>query len=385
MAKHTTVLADLLRHLSRSDFGGAVKKHQADKGVRTLSTFDLFRMMVYGQLSGCFSVWEIENSLLANNTKLYHAGLPRLKRSTFCDAMEKRDHHVFEDVFHMVVDKAQGIAGKMKKVFKNPLRIIDASVISVCLTRYDWAAYRKAKGAVKPHLSLDGDNLMPYDAYLSTGKVHDVHGMAELCGETGVIYVLDRGYVDYKSLYNIDLQGSTFVTRMKSNGAYKRIKNNPHDKNGVILSDVLIQLTGTQTKKNYPKAIRKIKYYDEEYHHRYEIITNNLEMEAQEIADIYKRRWQVELFFKWIKQNLKIKTFWGTSENAVFSQIWVALIISVLLWICKTLDGIISSAHQMLQMMKTTLLSKGSILELCMSKPPPPKIVSLQPLLEGLL
>jgi hypothetical protein len=148
---------------------------------------------------------------------------------------------------------------------------------------------------------------------------------------------------------------------------------------------VLIQLTGTKTKKHYPKAIRKIKCHDAEYHHTYEFITNDLETGAQEIADIYKRRWQVELFFKWIKQNLKIKSFWGISENAVYSQIWVALIISVLLWICKTLEGITASARQILQMIKTTLLSKGSIAELCTNKPPPPKIVSLQPLLEGLL
>jgi hypothetical protein len=149
--------------------------------------------MVYGQLSGCFSVREIENSLLANSSKIYHAGIPQLKRSAFCDAMEKRDRQVFEDVFHAVVDKAQMTAGKTKKLFKNPLRIIDASVISLCLATYDRASYRKAKGAVKLHLNPDGDNLMPYDAYLSTGKVHDVHGMAELCDDSGVIYVLDRG------------------------------------------------------------------------------------------------------------------------------------------------------------------------------------------------
>ena len=154
----------MLSHLSRSDFGKAVKKHQADKGVRTLSTFDFFRLMVYGQLAGCFSVREIENSLKANSSKLYHAGLPQLKRSTFCDAMEKRDRHVFEAVFHAVAGKAQALAGKTKKHFKNPLRIIDASVISLCLATYNWAAYRKAQGAVKLHLNLDGDTLMPYDA-----------------------------------------------------------------------------------------------------------------------------------------------------------------------------------------------------------------------------
>jgi hypothetical protein len=384
MTKHTTVLAGLLSHLSRSDFEKAVKEYRADKGARTLSTYNFFKMMAYGQLSGCFSVREIENTMKANGSQLYHAGLSQLKRSTFCDAMKKRDNHVFEAVFHALVDKAQRIAGNTKQLFKNPLRIIDASLISLCLKTCDWAAYRKAKGAVKLHLSLDGDNLMPYDAWLTEGKVHDVHGMAALCDETGVIYVLDRGYVDYKSLYSIDLQGSTFVTRMKHNGAFSRTHNNPHAKGGPILSDVVIQLTGPKTKKLYPKPLRKVKYYDKEYHRTYEFITNNFELTAQEVADIYKRRWQVELFFKWIKQNLRIKAFWGTSKNAVFTQIWAALIISVLLWISKTLNGITASAHQLLQMMKTTLLAKSSILELCAAKPPPPKIASAQLLLEGL-
>jgi hypothetical protein len=164
MTKHATVLASLLRHLSRSDFGKAVKEHHAAKGVRTLSTFDFFKQTVYGQLAGCFSVREIENSLPANSSKLYHAGLPQLKRSTFRDAMEKRDHRVFEDVFHAMVDKARMTAGRTKKLFKNPLRIIDASVVSLCLATYDWASCRKAKGAVKLRLNLDGDTLMPYDA-----------------------------------------------------------------------------------------------------------------------------------------------------------------------------------------------------------------------------
>jgi hypothetical protein len=292
---------------------------------------------------------------------------------------------VFEDVFHAVADKAQMIAGKTKKLFKDPLRIIDASVISLCLATCDRASYRRAKGAVKLHLNLDGDSLIHYDAYLSRGKVHDVHGMAELCDESGVIYVPDQGYVDYKSLYNIELQGSTYVPRMKSNGAYKRVKNNRHEKGGAIIPDVLIRLTGSKTKTYYPKPIRKIKYYDREYHHTYEFIISNMEMGTQEIADIYKRRWQVELFFKWIKQNLKIKSFRGTSENAVFSRIWVALIISVLLWICRTLDGVVASAHQILQMIKTTLLSKGSVLGLSANKPPPPKIVSPQLLFEEFL
>jgi hypothetical protein len=165
------------------------------------------------------NVREIENSFLANSAKLYHTGLPQLNRPTICDTLEKRDHQVFEDMFHTVAEKTRMTAGKTKKLFKSPLRIIDTTIISLCLAACDWAAYRKAKGAVKLHFNLDGDSLMPYNACLTTGKVHDVQGMAALYDKSGVIYVFDCGYVDYKSLYCIDLQRSVFVTRIKSNGA----------------------------------------------------------------------------------------------------------------------------------------------------------------------
>jgi hypothetical protein len=184
--------------------------------------------------------------------------------------------------------------------------------------------------------------------------------MKNLTQETGVIYALDRGYVDYKSLYSIELQGgSIFVSRMKSNGAFKRIRNNPHNKKCPILSDVLIELTGAATKKAYPKPLRKIKYKDMETKKAYGFLTNDMEREAKEIAAIYKERWEAELFFKWIKQHLKIKSFWGTSENAVYSQIWAALILTVLLWINRTLDGITASPYELMILMKSVLLTKN--------------------------
>ena len=235
MTKHTTVFTGLLRHLSRSDFQSAVLAHNGDFKVRTLTCFDLFKSMLYGLICSCFSVREIAASMRANGSRLYHSGIKQIKRSAFCDALEKRPHEVFQDMFHKIVGKAQDVAGKKQKKFKNPLRIIDASIISLCLSRFDWAAYRKAKGAVKLHLNLDGDNLIPYEAYLTNGKVHDCKMMQNLTGESGVIYVMDRGYVDYKSLYCIDLQGSFFVTRMKNNGAFKRVKNNPRNKDGPVL------------------------------------------------------------------------------------------------------------------------------------------------------
>jgi hypothetical protein len=254
----------------------------------------------------------------------------------------------------------------------------------VCLARFNWAKYRKAKGAIKLHLNLDGDTCIPFDAYLTTGKVHDVKMMKNLTQETGAIYAIDRGYVDYKSLYSIELRGSVFVTRMKSNGAFRRVHNNPHKEGGPVLSDVLIELTGAATKKTYPKPLRKVKYKDMETKKVYEFLTNDMGREAEEIAAIYKERWEVELFFKWIKQHLKIKSFWGTSANAVYSQIWAALILTILLWINRTLDGITASPYALMILMKSVLLTKNSLLGLCTNivKIKPPNY-SLQPLLEG--
>jgi len=385
MTKYTTVFANLLRHLSRSDFEPAVKGLKGNFKVRALNCFDLFKTMLYGLVAGCFSVREIETSLRVNRNRLYHAGLKEIKRSTFCDALEKRSEGIFRQMFNRMAEKAQEIGSKAQKKFKDPLRIIDASTISLCLGKFDWAKYRKSKGAVKLHLNLDGDKLIPFNAYITTGIVHDVKEFVNLSKECGVIYAVDRGYVDYKLLYYIELAGSIFVTRMKSNGKHKKIRSNPHKEGGPILSDVVIELTGNQMKKHYPEGMRKIKYHDEATNKTYEFLTNDMDRDAEEIAAIYKERWQVELFFKWIKQNLKVKSFWGTSQNAVYSQIWVALILSILLWMCKTLDGITQSAHELLIMMRSTLFTKNTLIGLCTKTEPEPPDINCQPLLEGFI
>jgi len=384
MTKYTTVFTSLLRHLSRSDFESVVSAHNGDFKVRTFTCYDLFKSLLYGLISGCFSVREIETSMLVNTNRLYHSGIKQVKKSTFCDALENRPHEVFQDIFHKLVEKAQCIAGRRQKKFTNPLRIIDASIVSLCLSLFSWAKYRKSKGAVKLHLNLDGDNLMPFNACLTNGKVGDSSRMQFLSQESGVIYVIDRGYVDFKSLYSIDLQSSFFVTRMKSNAAFKRTKNNPRSKDSPILSDVLIELTGPSTKKHYPKELRKVKYRDSETGKVYEFLTNDMSRPAIEIAMIYKERWEVELFFKWIKQHLKIKSFWGTSENAVYSQIWVALILTILLWIAKALEGIEVKSYELLTMMRAGLLTKNTLVGLCTNiLPLKPDDGFSQPLLEG--
>ena len=364
MANHTTVMGNLLSHLERSDFQKAVRAHAGDKRVRTLSTLDVLKTLIYGQVTSAFSVREIESSMAVNSSKLYHCGMKPAKRSTLCDALEKRDHRIFESEFNVLAAKARQIAGNKGRRYKNPLKIIDASTIELCLDRFDWAKFRTTKGAVKLHLKLDGDTLYPEQVRLTTGAVHEVNEMSSLCQNSGEIYVMDRGYVDYKRLYDIELAKSFFVTRMKANCDYEIEQEMFRSKTGAIRYDGIIRLRSKNGRESYPGLIRRVRYHDDEYDRSYVFITNNFELAAQEIADIYKARWQVELFFKWIKQNLKIKTFWGTSKNAVFIQIWVALIVSLLLWLHKYIDGIAVSAQRIIQAMKTTILTRRTILEL---------------------
>jgi len=371
MSNNTTVLGNLLSHLDRSEFERSVREYAGDKHIRQLSTWSLMKTLIYGQVTSAFSVRELESSMEVNATKLYHSGLKPARRSTLCDALEKRDHHIFESAFNSLAAKARWIAGTKGRRFKNPLKIIDASTIELCLARFDWAKFRTTKGAVKLHLKIDGDTLYPEQAKLSTGAVHEVNEMSSLCSNPGEIYVMDRGYVDYKRLFEIELAESTFVTRMKSNCDYKIENDFYSSETEPIRYDGTFRLVSKTGCKNYPKAMRMVRYHDDEYDRDYIFITNNFELSAQDIADVYKSRWQVELFFKWIKQNLKIKTFWGTSKNAVFIQIWVALIVSLLLWLHKNVDGIAASAQRIIQAMKTTALVRKTIRELLIPDKPP--------------
>ena len=378
MKKYTTVLGNLLSHIERSEFEKAVKQYQGDKGIRTLDTFSFLKGMIYGQVTGAYSVREIESSLVAHSSKVYHCGFKTIKRSTFCDALEKRDKRIFEKVFESLVEKARIISGTTGRRFKNPLKIIDASIIDLCLNRFDWAKFRTTKGAVKLHVRLDGDQLFPEQVRLTEGAVHEVNELPNLCQGPGTITVFDRGYIDYKRLYDIDLRDSFFVTRMKVNCQYKKVKVLSRSSTDPIRLDAIIRFTGTKANKQYPKNIRLIIYHDDEHDREYQFISNAFDLSAQEIADIYKARWQVELFFKWIKQNLKIKTFWGTSRNAVYIQIWVALIVFMLLWIHQNVERIAATTQRILQILKTSILLRKTILELFQVQDPPEKIYSSQ-------
>jgi hypothetical protein len=364
MKNNTTAIANLLSHFPRSQFEKSVKKYDGDHRVRVLSTYDLLKGLVYGQVTHAYSVREIESSLACHSSQLYHCGMQPIKRSTLCDALEKRDSRIFEDTFNALVATARQLAGTSGRRFRNPLKIIDASTIELCLARFDWAKFRTSKGAVKLHVSLDGDYCFPDQVRLSTGAIHEVNEMGELSKAPGMIFVMDRGYVDYKRLYDIHLGKSTFVTRRKNNCQHELVEIFSSSESAPIWLDASIQLTSPKGKESYPGLLRQVCYHDDEHDRDYEFLSNNFHLTAQEIADIYKARWQVELFFKWIKQNLKIKTFWGTSRNAVFIQIWVALITFLLLWISKIVDVLPVSPQRILQVLKTSIFARTTIMDL---------------------
>ena len=369
--KSTTVLGNLLSHFPRSEFEKSVQDLGGDRRVRTLSSFDLLKTLVYGQVTSAFSVREIESSLTAHGTSLYHNGMKTVKRSTLCDALEKRDPAIFEQAFNALVSKARILSANGGHRFKNPLKVIDASTIELCLARFDWAKFRTAKGAVKIHVALDGDHCFPEQVRMTTGAVHEVNQMTALSQKPGTIYALDRGYVDFKRLHGINLTKSIFVTRMKDNCQFDLVRPLSLSKNEAVRFDAVVRLSSQKAREAYPEEIRRVEYHDTQTDRDYVFMSNSLDLSAQEIADIYKARWQVELFFKWIKQNLKIKTFWGTSRNAVFTQLWVALIVFMLLWIAKHVDAMATSSQRILQLLKTSLLARRLIRDL-FSDPEPP-------------
>jgi hypothetical protein len=250
------------------------------------------------------------------------------------------------------------------------LRIIDSTSIEVNVTRFPWAKFRQTKGGIKLHMSYDPETALPDQVFDTDGKVHDSRRFSSLANQADIIYVGDRAYCDFISLYRIEINGGYFVTRVKKNARFETIEVLSINATEPVRKDSHVVLTGQQTKKQYPKPLRVVEYYDEEKERTFSFLTNDFAHTAQEIADMYKERWEIELFFKWLKQNLKIKTFWGTSRNAVLMQIWIALIVYLLMWIMKVKNMIDFSLQRMRQILNTTLLEKRSLDVLF--KPPPP-------------
>jgi hypothetical protein len=326
MRAFNSMFSQLLQLFSRSEFASLVKKRNAERHARGFDCWTQFVAMIFCQLGRAHSLREICGGLASVEGKLNHLGVGAApKRSTLAYANAHRPPGLFEDIFHSLLERCQGLSPRRKFRFKNKLVSMDATVIDLCLKMFDWAKFRCTKGAVKLHLLLDHDGCLPCFGVITEGKVHEIRVARSLKFPPGTILAMDRGYVDYLWLDQLQEEGVFFVTRLKDNAVYF-VEEKFSGSEGNIVSDCLIRLPGSGKSLNEARVLRRIEVWDEVGQRKIVLLTNNMKLAARTIAAIYKERWQIELFFKALKQNLKIKTFVGTSRNALETQIWTALI-----------------------------------------------------------
>lgn len=356
-----TLFAQLMDFLPWSTFNRYVARYGGDKGVRTLTCAEQFRVMAFAQLTYRESLRDIEVSLSAQASKLYHMGFREpVRRSTLADANELRDWRIYADFAARLIIQARALYASedLGLELSNTVYALDSTTIDLCLSVFPWAHFRTTKAAVKMHTLLDLRGSIPSFIHVSDGKLHDVHALDLLTPEAGAIYVMDRGYVDFARLHRLHLAGAFFVTRAKSNLKAHRVYSAPTDRDTGILCDQTIALEGFYSKQDYPTYLRRVRFKDPETGKTLVFLTNQMSLPAATICALYKSRWQVELFFKWIKQHLRIKQFFGTSENAVKTQIWIAVSVYVLVAIVRKKLNIDASLYTLLQVLSLTLFEK---------------------------
>ena len=356
-----TLFAQLMDFLPWSTFNRYVARYGGDKGVRTLTCAEQFRVMAFAQLTYRESLRDIEVSLSAQASKLYHMGFREpVRRSTLADANESRDWRIYADFAARLIIQARALyaSENLGLELSNTVYALDSTTIDLCLSVFPWAHFRTTKAAVKMHTLLDLRGSIPSFIHVSDGKLHDVHALDLLTPEAGAIYVMDRGYVDFARLHRLHLAGAFFVTRAKSNLKAHRVYSAPTDRDTGILCDQTIALEGFYSKQDYPTYLRRVRFKDPETGKTLVFLTNQMSLPAATICTLYKSRWQVELFFKWIKQHLRIKQFFGTSENAVKTQIWIAVSVYVLVAIVRKKLNIDASLYTLLQVLSLTLFEK---------------------------
>ena len=355
------LFAQLMDFLPWSTFNRYVARYGGDKGVRTLTCAEQFRVMAFAQLTYRESLRDIEVSLSAQASKLYHMGFREpVRRSTLADANESRDWRIYADFAARLIIQARALYASedLGLELSNTVYALDSTTIDLCLSVFPWAHFRTTKAAVKMHTLLDLRGSIPSFIHVSDGKLHDVHALDLLTPEAGAIYVMDRGYVDFARLHRLHLAGAFFVTRAKSNLKAHRVYSAPTDRDTGILCDQTIALEGFYSKQDYPTYLRRVRFKDPETGKTLVFLTNQMSLPAATICALYKSRWQVELFFKWIKQHLRIKQFFGTSENAVKTQIWIAVSVYVLVAIVRKKLNIDASLYTLLQVLSLTLFEK---------------------------
>jgi hypothetical protein len=360
-----TVFSQLIQYLPEKEFQKCVARHNGDSNFRGFSCWDQLLAMAFAQLTYRESLRDIESCLRALGSKLYHMGFRgKVSRSTLADANESHDWRIFAEFAQVLIGIARPLHAHdpIGVDLDQSLYALDSTTIDLCLSLFPWAKFRQRKAAVKMHTLLDLHGNIPTFIRVTSGAVHDVNILDEIMPEAGAFYVMDRGYIDFQRLFVFTLSSAFFVVRTKSNVLIQRRYSHPVDKTTGVRSDQTVILTSFESASAYPDALRRVSYLDKETHKRLKFLTNNFVLPAFTIAQIYKCRWQVELFFKWIKQHLRIKAFYGTSENAVKTQIWIAVSIYVLVAIVRKRLGLAASLYQTLQILSVTLFEKTPIL-----------------------
>jgi len=359
-----TVFAQLMDFLPLHEFRKCVRSHRGEHKVRSFTCLDQFLAMAFTQLTFRESLRDIETCLRAMGHKLYHSGFRgRVSRSTLADANEHRDSRLFEDFAHVLIDLARPLyCGESFGVeLDHAAYAIDSTTIDLCLALFPWARFRKHKAAVKLHTLLDLRGSIPCVIRVTDGKTHDLNFLDWFVVEPGAFYIMDRGYIDFERLYRIHQAGAFFVIRSKGNLVSKTLSYRAVDKSSGLRSDHVIQLTGPLTAQLYPVLLRRVHFSDAETQNRIVVLTNHLELDALTVSGLYKARWSIELFFKWIKQHLRIKAFFGTSPNAVKTQVWIAISVYVLVAIVKKRLRLDCPLSEILQILSISLFEKVDI------------------------
>jgi len=377
LAHNNTVFAQLLKLVPRHEFEALANQHHAGRRLRKMTRWSQFVAMTLSQLSGRASLRDVVSNLSVQTAKLYHLGTAVVTRSSLARVNERQPYSLYEQLAGKLLYQCQGRAPRHGFRFKNKLYSLDASTIDLCLSIFPWAKFRTTKGAVKLHVGLDHDGLLPAFMTITDGKTHDITAARSLRLPKSSIVVMDRGYNDYTWYNRLNSQGIFFVTRLRKNARYRVAERRSVIKTKGLTSDQTIYLTGTKA-SNCPIALRRIGFKDAETGIRYYFLTNNFDLAASTIAAIYKARWQIELFFKWIKQNLKIKSFLGTSRNAVMTQIWIAICVYLMLAYLKFASQIDKSFQQIIRLLQLNLFDRRNLRGLLVGGSPEPPVPQFQ-------
>jgi hypothetical protein len=368
MNKEKYVFSQLIELVSWTSFQTIVKRHHGEYKVKEFSCWKQFLCMVFGQLTHRESIKDTLICLEANADKLYHMGIGKVvAKSTLTKANENRSYRIYEDLAMLLIQQAKALYHGVNLLdvnLQHNVFAIDATTIDLCLSSFYWASFRKTKGGIKLHTMFDLKTAIPEFILFTTAATHEVHMLDKVSFQANSFYIMDRAYVDLKRLYKINTCDAFFITRAKSNMDFRRIYSHVADKKEGIICDQSIVFNNFYPAKFYPEKMRRIKFYDQEKGNRLVFLTNNFHLKATEIARLYKHRWDIECFFKWIKQHLKIKSFWGHSENAVKTQVWIAISAYVLVAIAKQRFNIRQSLYEILQIFSLAMFEKMPINQL---------------------